>query len=831
MKRILHIAKANILRHKGAAISLSVIIMIVSALTTISLSALLETEKDYNAGIERLHSLHSLILMTREKFEPGFEDIIKNDPRTAEYEITEVLSGTFKINYGGEIEWLVIIEDLDKPLRISAPNITERDYAVPPENAIYLPLTAKTLGYGTGDTFTIIYVNKPFDFTVAGFFETSELSVTNNGALKFFVPEECYENLSRQLTRYVWAAVRHVDANDSTAFVYDFLDQTDLDTGFINENGFALDFENSRQGTLFPIIIISVIIFLFSAVIVFISLIVIRFRVTNSIDDTMREIGVLKAAGYTSRQITGCYLAEYGLIALPSSTLGIFLPMPVFGFFRNVFSTVTSLKWTFGVNTAAGLAATLVLVMIVLLMVRLSCGRIKKLQPVEALRGEIATNNIRRNFFPLGKGIGNIHLRLGIKNMFAYFRLYAMIGVIIAGITIAVTILYVMYHNFAVDQRQLITMSGIEITDVSLTVTRHTGADAFAAELEKMPEVRKTSMLEVPALRVDGYSVMGYMSNDFGIMEVLRAHDGSLPKYGNEAAIPKLFADLLGKRIGDSVLIKANGVSAEYIISGFFSTFSNSGLVAAITLDGYKRLDPNARRSNIKIYLNDDVDYNAFLEKLKTVYLVLNLYRQDENDKFAAAKARAEEKISAYLEKYAIDSVEYAVIYNGEIILSGSSEAYQIKTITNDRELVNAQLGTYAAIISAVMRLIAFVSLVILSLILYMTVRSIVAKRRRELGILKSNGFTTKQLARQLAISFMPVTGAGVISGCIIGAVSANPLLEQLFAFSGIYNASFAISPIAVTLIGATALLVTFAVANISAMRIRHISVYELLSE
>ena len=112
-----------------------------------------------------------------------------------------------------------------------------------------------------------------------------------------------------------------------------------------------------------------------------------------------------------------------------------------------------------------------------------------------------------------------------------------------------------------------------------------------------------------------------------------------------------------------------------------------------------------------------------------------------------------------------------------------------------------------------------------------MTVRSIVAKRRHELGILKSCGFTTKQLARQLAVSFMPAAGSGVIIGCIIGAVSANPVLGKIFAFSGIYNSSFAVSSIATVLIGVLTLVVTYAVANISAMRIKHISVYELLSE
>ena len=827
MTKIIHIAMANIKKHKGAVVSLFAIIMIVSSLTTIALSVLFEVKKDFYAGIERLHSLHSLFVMQRDWYEPAFEELIKNDPSVVEYEITEALSGELKFNYGGEIEWKVIIADLDKPLRISAPKIIERDYRISPEKAIYLPLTAKNAGYKIGDSFTSSYINKPFDFIVAGFFETNELSVPNMGALKFFVPNECYEYLSFQLPRNVWIAIRHEDPNISTSFVNNFLEQNSLETSFFGESAYILEFESLQNSQFMPMIF-SVIIILFSMIIVSITLVVIRFRVTNNIDDTMREIGALKASGYTSRQITNCYLVEYGLIALPASLVGIIIPIPVFGFFRQVFSASTGFSWLFGINLAAGFITVLILVLILLLMVRHSCGRIKKLAPVDALRGGIAANNFRRNYFPLYRGMGNVHFRLVLKNIFAHFKFYIMIGVIIAGISIAITIIYVLFYNFSIDHRQIIRMSGNEVSDMTLSVTRQTDADVFAAELERMPEVRKTSMAEWITVKIDGNISFGYISNDYGKMEIMNVIDGRLPKYENEVALSKSGARLLEKQLGDSVMVKYNGVSLEYIITGFFSTMSSNIM---ITLEGFKRLDHNFKRSNIKIYLNDGEDYKAFNEKIKNLYGVLNVYRQEKSGKHTMAKMKAEEKISTYLERYAIDSVEYAVIYNDEIILSGSSNAYQIKTITNDRELLNSQMGYYSSLTSTVMRLITLVSLVIVSLILYMTVRSIVAKRRREMGILKANGFTSRQLARQLALSFLPAAGTGVITGCASGALLANPFLEAMFSRMGIYNASFTVNPIAIMFIGIVVLLVTYTVANISAARIKRISVYELISE
>ena len=403
MRKILHIAKANVLKHKGASLSLFVILMIVSALATIGLSIMLEIEKDYYAGLDRLHSLHSLFYISRDKFEPSFEDVIKNDPRVTEYEISETLSaGYAKINYGGEINWNVIIANIDTPLRISAPKITELDSGITPENAIYLPRTAKNVGYKTGDIFTIVYMNRPLDFNIAGFFESSELAVSNEVALKFFVSDECYRRLSRQFSRYTWIAVRFDDPHYSPQFNRLFSEQTGID--YFNVFGSAaivMDINLTAEMNMLPLMIISAIILVFSFVTALISLIVIRFRVTNNIDDTMHEIGVLKASGYTSGQITLCYIMEYCVIALPAAFSGVIITMPAFGFLRSIFATITSFGWTFSVNCWAGFLAALVVVIALLLMVRLSCLRIKKLPPVEALRGGIAANNFRRNFFPL----------------------------------------------------------------------------------------------------------------------------------------------------------------------------------------------------------------------------------------------------------------------------------------------------------------------------------------------------------------------------------------------------------------------------------------------
>ena len=67
--------------------------------------------------------------------------------------------------------------------------------------------------------------------------------------------------------------------------------------------------------------VIAMILVAFAAIIVLVSLIVIKYRVSNSIEDGMTNIGVLKALGYTNRDILVSFILQFVFIALSASVL------------------------------------------------------------------------------------------------------------------------------------------------------------------------------------------------------------------------------------------------------------------------------------------------------------------------------------------------------------------------------------------------------------------------------------------------------------------------------------------------------------------------------
>ncbi|MDR0469742.1 MAG: ABC transporter permease, partial [Peptococcaceae bacterium] len=566
MKTTLHIVKAHISKQKSATLSLFVILMVISALITISTSVLFGVASDFKAGRDRLNSLHSAFVMSRDIYSPSFEEIIREDPRVSQYDIGEVLfpSGV-TVNYGGEVELMYgsLIFSLNQPAKLSAPKITEEDPDIPREEAIYLPKYAKGFGFNLGDPFTMTYRNRQIHFTVAAFFETSELGDAGNLSLKFFVPHECYERLTQWFARSVWIAIRFYDDNDSVLFNRDFAKKIDLE-----HSSFAFERDSIALSTsaLTPVSVFSAIVVIFALLLSFISMLVIRFRVSNSIENAMHEIGVLEASGYTSLQIIGSYLAEYGILSFLSGSLGVFLSIPVFPAIRQVLSSLTGTSWTLHSDIKAGIVSVLLITAILQMMIWRSCRKIKLLPPVAALRGGVAANGSKRNFFPLHKGGGNVHTRLGLKNMLVFSKTYALIGLVIAGISLAVVFMAITYQNFVYHHTALAKLTGHELSDVSLIVARHTDADAMAAQIEQMPQVRRTSMLDYANIDIEDLSIEGMVSSDFGRLESMSAKEGRFPKYDNEVALPKITAAKMGKGIGDSVNIKAKGVSLPYII-------------------------------------------------------------------------------------------------------------------------------------------------------------------------------------------------------------------------------------------------------------------------
>ena len=117
------------------------------------------------------------------------------------------------------------------------------------------------------------------------------------------------------------------------------------------------------------------------------------------------------------------------------------------------------------------------------------------------------------------------------------------------------------------------------------------------------------------------------------------------------------------------------------------------------------------------------------------------------------------------------------------------------------------------------MILSAFVVMIILFILMEASVR----RQRKEFGIMKGMGYTSKELMFQLAFRIMPAAFFSVAAGTVIG-VSAIKVLTS-------YIGQIDVNISAVVILDIVFLLFCFGCAYIGARKIKKISVCELMTE
>lgn len=255
---------------------------------------------------------------------------------------------------------------------------------------------------------------------------------------------------------------------------------------------------------------------------------------------------------------------------------------------------------------------------------------------------------------------------------------------------------------------------------------------------------------------------------------------------------------------------------------------NNNGISVYMTEDGYRRIRPNDRPNAVEITLKNEEDRPAFTDKLTTLYGASakdTAYAQSAQGSLEERiRAKADEKMAVLISQYGVTDVDYAIRI-GDTIISGNSSHFVIKEISSMKDFLKSQMESIAAVTKTFSFCAVIFIAVVVAVILGIIAASAVKRQRRELGIMKSMGYTSRDLMIQLTLRILPVT---ILSSCIAAVLSV--WVQRAF-----WMAAFGVQiPESLPLIiGTTAALVLFCliVTYISAGSIRKISVTELMTE
>ncbi|MDQ0164757.1 putative ABC transport system permease protein [Bacillus horti] len=490
--------------------------------------------------------------------------------------------------------------------------------------------------------------------------------------------------------------------------------------------------------------IVAVVIILVSLLLIVIALLCIRFTILAAVEEDLREIGVMKAIGIKQKDIKRLYLFKYIFLGALGSLLGYIVSL----FINHLFTGNIMLYLGTAPKSLLQYMIPLLSVGLIFLIVVLFClfvlRAFNKISAVEALRsGSMGGNQKASRFLSLYKSkLSNLQLFLGLKDVMGRFRMYALLFFVFF-ICSFIIIVPVHFLN-TIQSPSFITYMGIEKSDIRIDLQQSESItedfNDMLGYIQNDQDVERFSPLVTSQFK---------FINDEGLAENLTVEtgdysifpleylEGSAPRQENEIALSYLNGDEMGKEVGDPIYLVYDGEEREMVVSGIYQDVTNGGRTA-------KALLP----------FNEDAVlwYEVSLD-LKSVDTI--------NDKM----------------------LEYSEAFYPARVTD--IEGYLSNTLGNTIEQL--RLVTILAIIIAIS-----VTVLITSLFLKM----LVAKDYSKIVIMKSLGFSSKDVRTQYVIRALLVLVLGIVCGTIFSNTIGQVLISAVMSFVGAANISFVINPL-----------------------------------
>lgn len=252
-------------------------------------------------------------------------------------------------------------------------------------NGIYVPYVCKTFfGFQLGDTLNILFENKQETFIIAGF--TEDVLFGSRSYIAFDLPQSQFYSFRERAGAGARAAIVLVRAGGKAGEVSNQF--SELIAGKGNELDFYsnsdLEYaENSRSNNIHIYVAVMNAASLIGILACFV---VIGFHMKNTLDRDAKELGALKAIGYTGFWLVRTYVIQFLLLGLLGSVVGIAVSEAVMPVVVGSIATDIGFVWStvfLGQTVTRDILAILVIIGAITLF--LSRGIIR-LRPVEAFQ-------------------------------------------------------------------------------------------------------------------------------------------------------------------------------------------------------------------------------------------------------------------------------------------------------------------------------------------------------------------------------------------------------------------------------------------------------------
>lgn len=585
----------------------------------------------------------------------------------------------------------------------------------PAKGELYVPICYLKDGTArAGDTAMVGGI----PFTVAGFIRDSQMNSMLASSKRFLVNEDDYRQLASSGTVEYLIEFRLRDLSKLGAF------ETEYRNAGLPANGPSLTWPLFRMINAVSDGILIAVILLISLLVIIIALLCIRFTLQAKIEDDYREIGVMKAIGMRVTDIRNLYLAIYAAMAVTGGALGFLLSLPV----REQMQAQIRLNFGDSGNPAlsilVGIAAAVLIVLLVLLYVTAQLRRFRTISPVQAIRfGMEQGNGGSTGIFSLAKNRRlPLSPLLAIRDVLSRKKLYStMLAVIIlAGFIMIVP--QNLYHT--ISDPEFVTYMGVGTCDLRLDLQQMEQLDGKAAAVEDRLKqdrdisryARFTTKIFSAKLNDGSKETLKIELGDHTVYP-LQYTEGHMPDTDRDIALSVLSAEDLEKKVGDTMTIITDHGDQTLTVCGIYPDITNGGKTA-------------------KASFADTTTPTAWTTICATL----------------TGQGILDEKIASYQADF-----PYAKI-------SGIDD-YVAQTF--GQTLRSVKSASQIAILAA-----AFITL----LVTLLFTKMLISKDRYSIAVMRALGFTGSDIRSQYIWRAVTVLTAGILAGTIL----ANTLGEQL---------------------------------------------------
>jgi len=776
MRKLFLIARSNMRKAKGQTVAIVVLILLAAMLLNLWLMLSMDYKANFDRYHDKLNAEHvTLAVDGTNEVRDFLSQTLESDDKVKEYRLDDCMHmvGTFPYN-GGMMNGEFVFMDKQTAISrsIGKSEIVEDSSFT---SGVYLPMLYKTDDFAVGKTIEISIGNHAITYDICGFFNSVMMGSHNCSLTQIILTADKYGELKEQ-DYAPQATLCSVRLNDkSTNLNYEAEFKSIVSERFPSTRMISNCYDIVAQSRYIAQGICSVIISAMAFFVLLIALVVIVSNIINYIQVNMKNLGAMKAVGYTSKQLVCSLLLQFLGITLIAALVGAALSYAFFPAINSMMIAQTGIPYGVRFLPLPILISLFILGGAVALAVWLTAHKIKKIEPIVALRSGVQTHNFKKNHIPLEKTKAPLNFALALKTTLSGVKHNITVCITMLVLSLVVVFSGLMTENMIVDMTPFVNLIVGETADCAINVQVE-AEDDFVETLESDERAEKAYLYNsLTVSHVGGAQLMATLCDDFSkVNNQSVVYKGRFPKYGNEIAVAAKYAKENGLGVGEEIEITANGKTEKYLICGLTQITNNLGRDCLLTRQGYERL---GTLQNVTYYINlaDGTDIDEF---------------------------------------------------NSEI---GSKFADEANGVINVKATLDGMATVYVSLMTIIVIAIIVLSVIIIAFVLYLLVRTMLNNKKRDYGILKSLGFTTKQLVLQTALSFMPAIILSTVLGVIISCLVINPLMSVFLSSMGIVKCTFNIPVVSSAVSGIVLIFLSFGIACLLSLKIRRIAPHNLL--